>query len=106
MQVDAKRGQSSGHCRSGFPAIGALNCLRGYARSPRVEWASPLADGELLEPHRTTSLDARLGEALLRLAAQVHFHLADVTGWLNGDRTTYLVLDLTSLLSSERGAFL
>ena len=52
-----------------------------------VEWAVPLADETAVEPVRTITLDARLGEALLRLAAIVHFQLAAATGWLEGGRT-------------------
>ncbi len=49
-----------------------------------VEWAGPLATDRAseLEPVRTLSMDARLGEGLFRITALVHFALAARLGWL------------------------
>jgi len=49
-----------------------------------VEWSLPLHQerGVLPEPEAYTTMDAHLGDALCRLAATVHFRVAEQKGWL------------------------
>ena len=48
-----------------------------------IQWAMPMDPEQRrqVEPKRTVSMDAHLGDGLLRLCAPVHFQLAVAAGW-------------------------
>lgn len=75
---------------------------------PRVRriltWGEPLRDDPeagVPAPVRTTMIDAELGDALFRLNALLHFHIAVRRGWLDGARDESGRVDPTRLWSTE-----